>query len=235
MNKNSDFDISEIVTVLLEDAETIMDAFSNGVPEAKVIRSVFGPILRRWINEGDFHIVQKYANPKIISFKYHNSRSCETNLKRKIYPIWFGNLRFGDIGISMTMGGSDEARARAVPSKGMKDVSTKAAIYFGQPVCHIDGKTYKRRDVVKLHANELGGAHLQLYKRDKQRLRETIGFEVKDSTNIQTMLGKEILKAKSDPKRRPTVYDAADLVMQDTAYTFAKSIIDHRKTIESLK
>ena len=230
-----DCEIGEIASILIEDAETIMESFNNGVPEAKVIRSVFGPILRRWIVEGNFNIVQRYVKPGRISFSYNHSSSCIKNLKKKIYPIWFGNLQFGDIGVSMTMGESLDARKKTFPSKGMKVVKTKATEYFNQPVCHLDGKTFKRRDVVKLHANELGGAHLQLYKRDQQRLRETVGFEVKSIGNIQVMLGKEILVAKSDPKRRPTIYDAADLVLQDTAYVFAMSVLNKRSIIEPLR
>ena len=172
MNKDHEVEISEIVSVLIEDAETIMDAFNDGVPEAKIIRNLFGPILRRWISDNDFFMVQKYLKPKIISFRYRNSPSCDKNLKKGIYQVLFGNISFNDFGISMKMGVSEDAKAKAVSPKGMQDVSTKASHYFRQPVCRLDGKTFKRSDIVKFSANELGGAHLQLYKneKDKQRL-----------------------------------------------------------------
>lgn len=215
--------IKEITLILLEDADTVISHFRNGVPEPKIIRSFFGPILRRWIHEGDYHTIQKELKSKNINFKYYDS-SFDS---KKSAPIWVGNLRFNDICISMSAGGKSF-------NQGMKGISRKASIFFKQPVCKFFEKTYTRKDIVRFHANELGGAHFEKNKQTKD-LREHLGFEVDfDSGNIQTLLGADIIKAKQDIARRSQVYDMADIVLQDTALVFAQGILDNKSHIQAL-
>ena len=226
-------DIREIALVLIEDANTIMANFNGGVPEPKIIRAVFGPILRRWVHEGNFHIIQKHVGSKRINFRYRNSDSDIEEAQKKISPIWVGNLRFNDIGISMSAGAE---KAPNVSNESPKETSRKAKIFFKQPICRlVNGKEYTRKDIVSFHANELGGAHLKMHKRQEQDLRSSLGFEISvDGKNIQAMLGDEIIKAKADPKRRHRIYDLADISLQDTAYVFAKGVLDNRRFIDAL-
>ena len=104
-----------------------------------------------------------------------------------------------------------------------------ASVFFTQKDVFLEGagQFYTRHDVLRLHANKLGGVHLD-FKRapDEAHIDEIKNYFGFDSVAhpLQMMRGADIATARSDPNRRPNIYDATELVALDTARIFAKGI-----------
>jgi hypothetical protein len=89
------------------------------------------------------------------------------------------------------------------------------------------GNFYTRADVIKWLANKLGGAHLDFRRKGDEthidELKNYFGFEVAPKTN-QMLVGDSIASGRADPSRRPSIYDATELIAMDTARIFAAGI-----------
>lgn len=216
--------VSETMAQLIEDAQLINKSFISGVPDPSEIRAVISPILRRQIVDQCFFQIQKHLNGKQIMFDHLSIKGSRKTLRGTKEGSWMGCMTFSHAGISFSSGGIELGQSERVTSKA-KD-------FFSQTVLYVNGKAYKRSEVVKLYANNLGGTHASLHRKYDRHLRQTFGLEVKSSeNNIQMMLGPSILEAKKDLKRRPFIYDASDIIVQDTALTFSRSVLNHQNLI----
>jgi hypothetical protein len=96
---------------------------------------------------------------------------------------------------------------------------------------------YTRTDVIKLHANLLGGVHLDLRKAKAEthmhEIKNYLGFEVKGK-NYQMLVRDGISEGRADPARRDRVYDATELVAIDTGRIFARGIRDSESAFSAL-
>ena len=117
------------------------------------------------------------------------------------------------------------------------DRSQKASVFFDQRVFFWKGQFYTRADIIKMHANALGGVHFDFRKAQAEthilEIKDYFGFEIKGSNN-QMLVGPEISAARADPARRQQVYDATELVAMDTVRIFARGIRESAATFTSL-
>ena len=224
--------------MLLEDAETLEKLFNVIRPNIGNIRNTAGPIMRRWFGEEDIRQVQKMLRPNLLRVRYWTNSTELKNLKKGYYNIWIGNFSFNDISMSWMAFSSEKARKRILPEVGSQKVCEPMGAFLRQPVCHILGETFTRKDVVKFHANNLGGAHYDPHgvenTPEKKRLRDTVGYEVDVLGNIKMLLGSEIVEAKKDRDRRAGIYDLADLILLDSAKRFAVSVLSERERLHAL-
>src|ERR1700686_3032806 len=102
-----------------------------------------------------------------------------------------------------------------------------AKTFFRQKMFFWKGNFYDRHDVLQMHANILGGVHLDFRRADDQyhidEIKNYFGFEIKPDTH-QMLVCAEIAAARADPTRRQNTYDATELVILDTARIFARGV-----------
>jgi hypothetical protein len=100
-------------------------------------------------------------------------------------------------------------------------------MFFGQKMFFWKGQFYTRADLIKMHANALGGVHLNFQRTRSEthiiELKNYFGYEV-NGRNYQMMIGNEIAVGRADPDRRAQIYDATELVTMDTARIFARGV-----------
>lgn len=236
MNDKLDVDIAEAAHILIEDIDTVFDHFRAGRVDQKTIRNVFGPILRRWVNQGDFHHIQKALRPHQFRFEYYVNNSLLRDIERGLIGHWVGEFRFESISLHSSAFKDDNAKKRASPENKSHLVNETASKFFKQKICFIENTFYSRKDVISFHANNLGGAHLrdsQAIKQDGIRLQQTLGYEAKGN-NIQMLIGPEIATAKKDSVRRKNVYDLADLLLLDTTRIFMNGVNKSREELLGL-
>lgn len=96
---------------------------------------------------------------------------------------------------------------------------------------------YTRQDIIKMHANMLGGVHFDFRRADDEahikEIKNYFGFEMKGN-NYQMLVGNEIEVARSDVARRAKVYDATELIVMDSARIFAKGVDGSEKLLSKL-
>jgi len=96
---------------------------------------------------------------------------------------------------------------------------------------------FTRTEILGIHANRLGGVHLDFRRRENEthidELTQYFGIEV-TGNNLQILVGDSIREAKADATRRPTTYDAMELVAIDTATIFTKGLKDSDDQIQAL-
>jgi hypothetical protein len=100
-------------------------------------------------------------------------------------------------------------------------------MFFNQKVLFWKSQFYTRADMIKMHANTLGGVHFDFRRARNEThiidLKNYFGWEVSGS-NCRTLIGNEISVGRADPERRPQIYDATELVTMDTARIFASGV-----------
>jgi hypothetical protein len=120
----------------------------------------------------------------------------------------------------------EHARKSSDPGS-LKPSPVKASTFFKQPMFFWKGRFFNREDVIKMHANKLGGVHLDFSRtKDEEyinEIKEYFGFEV-GATGYQMLMGEEIQRGREDRRRRASVYDATELIAMDTARIFAGGV-----------
>jgi hypothetical protein len=145
-----------------------------------------------------------------------------------------GLVLFGTIGVAIAQVANKHLAPDGKPIAQLDDGSSsarptpqRAKIFFDQKMFFWKGQFYTRADVIKMHANALGGVHFDFRKaQDEAHIKEIknyFGFELKGNNN-QMLVGDEIDLARADPARRQQVYDATELVAMDTARIFASGV-----------
>lgn len=234
----------ELVFQLLDDVAIIGDAVTTIVPKPAAVRTVLVPILRRWIAEGLFFRAQKLILPYQVRFEtYCDGESIECCKAMKLVH-WMEVMAFGSVGVGIaqvapehigpdgkpTFNRSKQDRAERIPHK--------PSDFFDQNILFWDGDFYSRADIIKLHANTLGGVHFDFKNpktdMDWQTIKNYHGYEITGQNNVQILVSAEIQPAKDDPKRRQYVYDATEIVAIDTATTFVKGIRDAEDKFSAL-
>lgn len=149
-----------------------------------------------------------------------------------VYEHWMDMVQFRTIGIAIgkiaeKYLGKDGRPNVPLGNNNIPAMPQRASAFFDQKMFFWKGRFYTRTDVIKMHANALGGVHFDLKRADdEQQIREIknyFGFEIQ-GTNNQMLIGNDISVARADPTRRQQVYDATELVAMDTARIFAEGV-----------
>jgi hypothetical protein len=235
-------DEQELVHQLLEDVGILDAQFIFGVPRPAVVRTTFAPILRRWIVEGLFHKAQRLIRPHQIEFEISPGGQAIKLCKAGYYERWMGIINFGTIGFGSSQIAKKHLSADGKPAAGFQEQRAppspqRAHIFFDQRMFYWKEVFYTRLDIIKIHANSLGGVHFQLGRKQNEghidELKNSFGFEVKDR-NIQMLIGADVAKGRTDPLRRSSIYDAIELISIDTASIFSKGVGRSKEALISL-
>jgi hypothetical protein len=106
--------------------------------------------------------VQKLTRPGRTHFDIPTYAEGLDRCKKGAYEHWMGLLMFGDIGIARAQVSANYVAAHGHPGPVAKDPPQPqtASTFFNQPMFFWKGEFYTRADVIKIHANKLGGVHL---------------------------------------------------------------------------
>jgi hypothetical protein len=197
----------ELIHQLLDDIRLIEDLFIGGVPKPVVVRTTLTPILRRWIAEALFYRAQKLIMPQQIWFSIYSDGHSVKLCKAGIYEHWMALLLFRGIGISMNLPTKKYIRADGKPAIPLgntgspKPTPQKASMFFKQNILFWKGQLYSRTDVIKMHANVLGGVHLDFRRTQDEKhimeIKNYLGYEI-DGNNIKILVGEDIDSARAD-------------------------------------
>ncbi len=235
----------ELVLQLLEDAATIESQLAFERPKPSVARATLVPILRRWIADSLFHSAQKLPAGREVRFAIRNHAKAIKLCEDGVYAHWMGMLDFGGIGVGLsqvdTMYLYPDGRSRIELDRTVNERPTPqpARSFFEQKIFFWKREFYTRSDVIKLHANVLGGVHYDPKSRrvnKKEYLHEIpnyFGFEVK-GRNYQMLIGEQIAQGRADQDRRPNIYDATELIAMDTARIFSQSILSRERAFRNM-
>jgi hypothetical protein len=225
-------DDRELLQQLLDDVGILEDKFRIEVPKPSVARTIFVPILRRWIAEDLFFKVQKFILPKKVEFLIPNHDGAIKLCEMGVYEYWMGLVMFGGIGAAIRKIAQQHLGLGGKPlsepdDRDYEEKPRKAKAFFEQRMFFWKGTFYTRVDVIRMNAIALGGIHFDPRKaQGKPHIREVkniFGYEIKGNIN-QMIIGDEISAGRADPVRRQQVYDATELIAMDTARIFANGI-----------
>jgi hypothetical protein len=234
--------IKELSMQLLEDVDVLQDHFLTERPKPSNVRAVFVPILRRWIAEGTFHHIQKAILPNKVIFELYSEGFDIKLCKAGIFDYWMGLTEISGIAVSSGLVNEKHREdLKRSPSSNRPHGPTKfqhpASVFFDQKIFFWDRVFYTRSDVVKFHANALGGVHFNFRRAETEiglsKLKNLFGYEVVGS-NYQMLVGDAIEAARGNIARRPHVYDAIELMSLDTARIFFTAIKNHQNQIRNL-
>jgi len=234
----------ELVFQLLDDVGVIEAQFVSGEPKPAVGRTIFVPILRRWITEGLFYRVQRLILPQQVEFEVFSSQT-SINLCQNCYlEEWMEMVIFKGVGVSSSRYDQqfiiDDKLSIPDGIKVDQSPPTKRSLrakqFSEQKIFYWKKKFYTRTDVIKMHANRLGGVHFDFPEDDEKHIEEiknSHGYEVVGS-QVRMLLRDEVYRARTDPARRDRIYDATELVAIDSARTFAAAIRKDAERFTSL-
>jgi hypothetical protein len=224
----------ELLQQLLDDAG-ILSQFAAQRPAPAMIRTTFAPVLRKWIVEGDFFKARKLIRDHEAKFEITTVTDDVKLCKAGVFESWMAAFRFEDLLIGFRIAAdkqSDNTPSQPKPYTAYH----KASVLFNQNVFYWKKQFYTRKDVIKLHANKLGGAHLDFGRKADEihidEIKNYCGFEILPHTQ-QMLVGRDIEIARADPSRRDRVYDATELVALDTARVFADGVLASRAAVEA--
>jgi hypothetical protein len=194
--------------------------------------------------EGLFFQAQKLLPAQEVRYAIRSHKEAIKLCKAGVYAHWMGVLEFGTIGI-----GCGQINPNFLDPDGRPRVEMdhtvdvplapqQAKAFFDQTMFFWKDEFYTRSDVIKLHANTLGGVHFDPGNRrhKKQHIHEIpnyFGFEVKGS-NFQMLIGDDIIQGRADLGRRPSIYDATELIAMDTARIFARGILSSERAFSKI-
>lgn len=218
----------ELVLQLFDDLGILEAQFTVGIPTPPAARAVFTPILRRWIAEALFFKAQKLILPTKVSFAIKDNSQgihlCETGvLEHWMGLVWFGKL---EVSIAQRNLSRPETATKPLAEHGKHPVILqKASRFFDQKMLFWKGAFYTRAEIIKIHANSLGGVHFDLWQNEQEidEIKNYFGFETLPGQS-QMLRGQEIADRRMDPRRRQYVYDATELIAMDTARVFASGV-----------
>lgn len=226
----------ELVHQLLEDTRLINDALASGQPKPVLVRSTFVPVLRKWIIEDGFFKAARLVRAKEPTFEILTTPNDVKLCNAGVYEHWMAIILFGTVGVGV---GLLAEKFRAAPPSKPQPVTAlhPAIVLFEQKMFFWKGHFYTRQDIIRMHANRLGGVHLDFRRKPNEahidEIKNYFGFEILPHTH-QMLIGRDIEIARADPARRDRVYDATELVTLDTARIFAKGIESSATLFEAL-
>jgi hypothetical protein len=233
----------ELIQQLLEDVGVLESQFSTGIPKPSTVRATLVPVLRRWISDGLYFKAQKLILPEQVGFLITSSGQAAKLCKAGVYTHWMASLTFSvfSVGVSEIapewLGTDGKLTTHLDDGAAPRPESQKASIFFNQKILFWKGEFYTRMDVVKIHANVLGGVHLDFSRaQDETHINEIknyFGFERRGTTS-HMLIGDKIGVGRADQARRAQIYDATELVAMDTARIFASGIRASKKTFSAL-
>jgi hypothetical protein len=220
----------ELIQQLLDDTRVLSDTFTIGRPAPALVRTLFAPVLRRWIVEGGFFKAAKLIRPHEPIFEIMTIPNAVKLCKSGVYEHWMAGFTFD--GLYVGAGLLTEPHRSNPPAKVHPvTASHRANAFFTQKMFFWKGQFYTRADIVGMHANRLGGVHLDFRRKPNEahidELKNYFGYELL-AHKRQMLMGPEIAVARADLTRRNSVYDATELVAIDTANIFAKGILASR-------
>lgn len=226
-------DDKELVSQLLEDVQILDDQFAEGLAKPSATRAIFAPILRRWMVEALFFKAQQFILPHQVGFPIRSNAKTLKLCKAGLYVHWMGLVEVGPFAVSsmlpdvvaMARGGT--ANGDIHDSLAQFVMPQRAKSFFDQRMFYWKSRFYTRMDVLKMHANALGGVHFDFRKATSEthikELKNFLGFEVLGN-KYNMLVGKTIEAGRADPQRRHAIYDATELISMDTARIFASGI-----------
>jgi hypothetical protein len=213
-----------------------MQAFAADQPKPVLIRSTFVPLLRKWIVEDGFFKAAKLVRPHAPTFEIVTIPNAIKLCKAGVYEHWMAMIQFGAIGVGTGLLTEIHRESPPVSLNPVKALHPAQSL-FKQKMFFWKDRFYTRHDVVWIHANRLGGVHLDFRRKANEthidEIKNYLGFEVQPHT-YQMLIGRDIEVARADPARRDRIYDATELVAMDTARIFAKGISDSRRFFQEI-
>ena len=230
-------DDRELVSQLLEDAEVIESLCRVGQPMPALVRTTFVPLLRKWIVEDGFFKAAKLILPYQPKFEVMTNPEDVKYCKAGVYNHWMAMIKFGPIGVGSAL--LSEKYIQQPPARTEHvTVFHPANVLFSQKVFYWKERFYTRKDIIWMHANRLGGVHLDFRRKPNEshinEIKNYFGLEVLPHTH-QMLLGKDIETARADPSRREHVYDATELVAIDAALSLARGVLTSRQEFEKIR
>jgi hypothetical protein len=229
----------ERIHVLIEDAEVLGELSKpDQRPTPAAARTIIVPILRRWIHDGLFYEAQRELLPHEVQFELFEEPVAIANCEKGILSQWMALTQLGGIGIgSSQIAPAWLSRLDQVPRDNGNSAKRKGSSFFEQKVFFWEGQFYKRAAVLGMHANKLGGVHLDPRRANDEghidALRQYFGVEFIGS-NAQMLVGPDVTKAKQDVDRRGRTYDAMELIAIDTARIFSAGITESSPQLRAL-
>jgi len=232
----------ELIQQLLDDIGIVDEQFLEKLPKPSAARAIFAPILRRWIAEGLFFKAQKLVLPLQVSFPISDNEHAVKLCELGMFEHWMGLVAFDRFAIATSKIAEDYLRSGGKPVSPLGSdtgnaAPQKASTFFNQKMFFWKDKFYTRVDVIKMHANSLGGVHFD-YRRTQDEayideIKNYFGFELKGNSH-QMLLGNEIGGGRADPARRQQIYDATELIAIDTVRIFASGVRASEKAFAGL-
>jgi hypothetical protein len=220
-------DQRELIHQLLDDVTLIEEHLATGIPKSSVMRTCFAPILRRWMVDGAFFMAQRLIKPVRIPFATINDTGGLALCEAGGCENWMGLILFGTLGFAVTQRTAEHLTTGMYDPTILEMTPLAATKFFAQRMFFWKGSFYTREDMVKIHANKLGGVHLDFRRADDElhinEIRTYFGYEL-IGTGGQSLRGQELEWGRNDRERRPFVYDATELIAMDTARIFAGGI-----------
>jgi hypothetical protein len=194
--------------------------------------------MRRWIVENGFFTAQKLITPTKIQFEVGINRDAEHLCELGYFEHWMAVVLFGKIGVAACQV-EESWISKPTPGRGgeFRQLPHPAKAFFNQKMFFWRGRFYTRNDVILMQARKLGGVHLDFRRADDEahidEIKNYFGFDREPKVS-RMLMGAEIAAARSDPNRRPRIYDATELVTFDTARIFAAGIKSSSSLFEAL-
>jgi hypothetical protein len=228
----------ELVLQLLEDVRTIATIPNYPVPSPAAIRAFLVPVMRRWIVDGRFFAAQRLIAPSEIRFQASINEEAARLCEFEYTERWMAVIFFGEIGLGVSQT-AQRYIGKAPPFREgeLRELPHTAKSFFDQKMFFWKGHFYTRHDVIHVHANKLGGVHLDFRRAADQahinEIRNYFGFD-REAAPLGMLVGDQIAAARADPNRRQHIYDATDLVTLDTARIFASGVESAAPLFEAL-
>ncbi len=225
----------ELLQQLVDDARLLAE-LTSGRPAPALIRTTFAPALRKWVVEDGLFKAVKLVQPHRPKFEIMTIPDAIKHCKAGVYEHWMAMIMFGTLGICYGLL-AEEYRANPPFQKANPvTVYHPAHTFFDQKMFFWKREFYTRKDIIWMHANKLGGAHLDFRRKADEthidEIKNYFGFEILPHTQ-QMLIGHDIEIGRADPVRRDRVYDATELVALDTARIFANGVLASRGVFDA--
>lgn len=218
----------EMVLQLLEDVAAIEAANVARFPTAVELRTVFTPILRRWIADGGFFTIQKLlASP--LTFTTYSHVDDVTACKLGAYKWWMGPVDCGEGLIVKPAVSTRKYAPGELQERKLFEIAQKAKLFFEQKMFWWKGQFYTREDLIKFAANKLGGVHYDLNRNlsfsHVEEIQNHFAIQYRhELKDIYIVPPGEIAALRTNPEVRSDLYDAIQLCVGDTANIFVRGI-----------
>ncbi|MGO8496833.1 hypothetical protein ACC785_22675 [Rhizobium ruizarguesonis] len=220
-----------LIHQLLDDVNVLRTLIAeNTIPTPEMARVAIVPILRRWICDQQFHLVQRLLGQRIIHFEVWQNKQAEQNCLARRFHHWMEMINVGAFIMSAALPQeqfiSHDGRSKFAMGEASRALWPSHK-FFNQPLIFLNERLYRRRDILAYHANKLGGVHLDFRRnsgeQDVDDIANHFGFEIIEA-NYKMLIQQDLREAKSDRSRRGRTYDAMELVAIDTARIFAAAL-----------